>query len=310
MDLPQDHRVVCGAVTLAVQDYGGDGTPVLLLHGGTRNLGDWGTVVPRLAARHRVVALDFRSHGASTPCGAEWSFADAIDDVRAVVAALRLEWPWLVGHSIGGMVATGYAAEGGACRGVVNIDGVGISLPPVLPGPDSDAARQELQAMIAQMAAALAPGAAIPAAPLLSVEELAQRLSAQREATARRGESWQVTGPTAERAWYRREDGRYEENPSEAAVAALSQAVAGIDIFALTRRARCPLLFIGAVDPAAQSGEGADLMQRWRAGVRLAFEQIGRERPEVAWRGLSGDHMLVPYQAAAVANALLEFLRL
>jgi pimeloyl-ACP methyl ester carboxylesterase len=71
-----------------------------------------------LAAHHRVVVLDFRSHGASTPCEGLWTIADAVDDVQAVIAALHLANPWLVGHSIGGMVATRYAATQGVCRGV------------------------------------------------------------------------------------------------------------------------------------------------------------------------------------------------
>ncbi len=150
----------CGSIDLAIRDYGGRGNPVVLLHGGTRNLGDWATIAPDLAPFHRVVALDFRSHGAATPCGAWWSVADAVADVQAVVAALDLDTPWLVGHSIGGIIATQYAAEQGACRGVVNIDGVGVSLPPVLPGPEPVGTRTQLQAMITQMAEALAPAAA------------------------------------------------------------------------------------------------------------------------------------------------------
>ncbi len=107
----------CGSIDLAIRDYGGRGNPVVLLHGGTRNLGDWATIAPDLAPFHRVVALDFRSHGASTPCGAWWSVADAVADVQAVVAALDLDTPWLVGHSIGGIIATQYAAEQGLAVG-------------------------------------------------------------------------------------------------------------------------------------------------------------------------------------------------
>ncbi|MBV9786864.1 MAG: alpha/beta hydrolase, partial [Chloroflexi bacterium] len=155
MDHFQDHVIHHGTVALAIRDYGGHGSPIVLLHGGTRNLGDWAMIAPILATRHRVVALDFRSHGASTPCGATWTVADAVADVRAVVDTLHLDIPWLIGHSIGGMVATQYAAKQGTCRGVVNIDGVGVSLPPVLPGSDPIGTRKQLQMMITQMVEAL-----------------------------------------------------------------------------------------------------------------------------------------------------------
>ena len=164
--------------------------------------------------------------------------------------------------------------------------------------------------MIAQMAETIAPATA-PASLLLSREEVAQRLSTLRQATVQRGESWEVIGPTAERSWYRWGDGRYQENPSSLALAALSQAVLDIDIFALTRSVRCPLLFIGAIDPLAPSTDtdGAiDLMQIWRSGVQLAIEQIACEQPNVAWRGVVGDHILVPHQAAVLTEVLLQFM--
>lgn len=309
-DLTHDQLVQRGPIAIAVREYGGSGPPVLLLHGGARNLGDWAAIAPRLTSQHRVVALDFRSHGASTPCDAVWSVADAIDDVQAVITALQLGAPWLAGHSLGGMVATRYAAEQRPCRGVVNIDGVGVSLPAVLPGPDPDAARQALQTMIAQMAEVIASTTAAPPA-IVSAAEVAQQLSSMRKATIQREQSWDIVGPTAERAWYRWSDGRYQENPSPLAIAALSQAVAQLDIFALTRRVRCPLLFLEAIEPqpTSRGGDGAtDLMQTWREGVRLAIEQIAQDHPNVAWRGLQGDHMLVPNQAAAVADALLRFI--
>jgi hypothetical protein len=162
--------------------------------------------------------------------------------------------------------------------------------------------------MIAEMAEMIDATTVTPP-PLLTANEVAQRLSTLRETDAGRGETWEITTQTAERSWYRREDSRYQENPSAAAVVALSQAVADMDIFALTRTVRCPLLFIGAIEPAATtSGEAPDLMQRWREGVRLTFEQLARERPNVSWRGVAGDHMLVPRQATAVADVVLNFL--
>jgi pimeloyl-ACP methyl ester carboxylesterase len=309
MNKIQDQLVWQGEIAIALRDYGGDGSPLILLHGGTRNLGDWELIAPVLTAHHRVIALDFRSHGASTPCETIWTLADAVADVQAVIRALDLDAPWLVGHSLGGLVATCYAAEQRASRGVVNLDGVGVSLPEILPDPHPHTTRQHLRAMIAEMAEILVPVTA--ASPMVyAAHEVADRLATLHAQTVERAGSWELTRPTAARSWYRLESGFYQENPSSAAVAALSAAVVEIDIFALTRAVRCPLLFVGAIDPAASRNDHAaapDLMQLWRHGVQLTIEQIGREHPNVAWRGVAGDHMLVPNQAAAVAEVVLRF---
>jgi len=45
----------------------GQGSPVVLLHGGLGNSNTWGSQVPALAGRYRVIVLDSRGHGRSTP---------------------------------------------------------------------------------------------------------------------------------------------------------------------------------------------------------------------------------------------------
>jgi pimeloyl-ACP methyl ester carboxylesterase len=93
-------------VSLAVQDWGGDGAPVLLAHPTGFHGTVWRPVATRLVAAGRhVFSFDFRGHGESdsSPSGYAWDvFAD---DVRAVVDALGLAGePTLLpaGHSKGG----------------------------------------------------------------------------------------------------------------------------------------------------------------------------------------------------------------
>ena len=45
----------------------GDGPPLVLLHGWAMHSGVWGALVPRLAQRHRVHAVDLPGHGYSAP---------------------------------------------------------------------------------------------------------------------------------------------------------------------------------------------------------------------------------------------------
>ena len=95
-------------------DGGGGGQPVALLHGGGRDLHDRDDVGALLATLgHRVAVVDLRGHG-RTP-RAPWTRELALRDVAAVAAALDLERPAVVGHSMGGMVAALWAAGHPEC---------------------------------------------------------------------------------------------------------------------------------------------------------------------------------------------------
>jgi len=95
-------RIVPGAddLELNVVDWGGDGWPLLFVHGYGHNAHLWDWLVPDLADRCRVLALDSRGHGdsASDP---EYRYHNAAiaRDVEAVVDHLQLDRVALVGHS-------------------------------------------------------------------------------------------------------------------------------------------------------------------------------------------------------------------
>ena len=86
---------------------------VLLLHGFADLGASWERVAPRLAdAGWRVLAPDLRGFGdsARVPAGAYYHFADYVFDVADLVEVLvpAGERVFLVGHSMGGTVATLY----------------------------------------------------------------------------------------------------------------------------------------------------------------------------------------------------------
>ena len=86
---------------------GGDGPPVLLLHGFPQSHLMWHAVAPELAADHTVVAADLRGYGESgIPSGdlAAYSFRAMADDQVAVMAQLGYERFAVVGHDRGGRV--------------------------------------------------------------------------------------------------------------------------------------------------------------------------------------------------------------
>ena len=99
----------------------GAGSAVVLVHGITESRRTWDPLIaPLIAAGHRVVAIDLRGHGDSGPAASYHPIAMA-GDIGAVVAAEGMSDPLVVGHSLGGVVVSAYAATA-PCRGVVNVD--------------------------------------------------------------------------------------------------------------------------------------------------------------------------------------------
>ncbi|MBW1688806.1 MAG: alpha/beta fold hydrolase [Deltaproteobacteria bacterium] len=83
----------------------GTGPPVVLLHGITENRRAWDDFMPALRDSFQVIRLDLRGHGESDK-GESYGPLELASDVRAVVDALDVGAPHVVGHSLGGMVAT------------------------------------------------------------------------------------------------------------------------------------------------------------------------------------------------------------
>ena len=98
----------------------GAGDDVVLVHGLTDRSESWGAISDALAATYRVTTLDLRGHGASADADDYRSIGMA-RDVAAVVADAGIGNPLVVGHSLGGIVATAYASDH-VVRGVVNVD--------------------------------------------------------------------------------------------------------------------------------------------------------------------------------------------
>lgn len=105
-------RTVAGPQgTLALDDGGTAGMPVVLVHADIGNFTQWREALDHLRPKHRAVALDLRGHGRSaSPADGDLSFRGRADDVVALVDALGLARFVLVGHSGGGTVALQYAA--------------------------------------------------------------------------------------------------------------------------------------------------------------------------------------------------------
>src|ERR1044071_9521278 len=88
----------------------GAGRPMILLHGGLMSGETFGPVLPALAERHQVIAVDLQGHGRTADIDRPIDPRLMADDIAALIDHLGLDRPDLVGHSLGGGAAFWAAA--------------------------------------------------------------------------------------------------------------------------------------------------------------------------------------------------------
>lgn len=116
--LPVQHVTIQG-VDVAYVDSGGDGPPLVLVHGLSSYLSFWEHQIPALARDHRVIALDLPGYGQSgrvDPDQDAWTkpaytppwYAGIVADLMGAVGAPQAV---VVGHSMGGQIAMTLALD-------------------------------------------------------------------------------------------------------------------------------------------------------------------------------------------------------
>jgi pimeloyl-ACP methyl ester carboxylesterase len=125
-------------------DWGGDGQPIVLLHGLASNCRIWDMVAPILSQNYRVVALDQRGHGDSAKPDHGYDFASVVSDLAGFIAKLHFQNPVIAGHSWGGDVALEYAVVNPeSTKGLCFVDGGMIEIAD-RPGWDLEKAKIEM----------------------------------------------------------------------------------------------------------------------------------------------------------------------
>ena len=161
---------------------GGDLPPLVLAHGFTDDGGCWSPVARALAADWDVVMLDARGHGLSAAPAHGYDRLTMAADLVAACAALGVERPALLGHSMGAVTALVAAGRRpGWVRAVIAEDPPGFWYDEAPGGPARDAAavRREIAARRRlPRQALLALGRA--EGPTWSDEELAAWVGAKR----------------------------------------------------------------------------------------------------------------------------------
>ena len=89
----------------------GDGPEVLVLHGWGASIEAVEPITRGLAATCAVHAVDLPGFGQTGPPPVPWGAREYADWTRALIAALGLARPSIVGHSHGGRIAIQFAAE-------------------------------------------------------------------------------------------------------------------------------------------------------------------------------------------------------
>ena len=121
-----EHRLRLAGMSTAVLD-GGQGPPVVLLHGPGESAANWGRVVPELVTTHRVVAPDLPAHGATdAPEG-----PDLAEQVLGWLGELLERTcpspPVIVGHILGGAIAARFAIDhADRLAALVLVDSLGL----------------------------------------------------------------------------------------------------------------------------------------------------------------------------------------
>ncbi len=114
VDVPGGKIMHLSSVDMQVVDQpatgpGPEGAPIVLLHCYGCSLGWWDDVVPLLNRDHRIIRFDLAGFGGSQKPSSGYSMTDQARDVAEALNKLGVEGAVVVGHSMGGFVATALA---------------------------------------------------------------------------------------------------------------------------------------------------------------------------------------------------------
>jgi pimeloyl-ACP methyl ester carboxylesterase len=91
-------------INLYYEEFGA-GRPLILLHGGLGSGEMFGPIIPGLAERHRVIAVDLQGHGRTADIDRPIDMRLMAGDIAALIGHLALDKVDLLGYSLGGGVA-------------------------------------------------------------------------------------------------------------------------------------------------------------------------------------------------------------
>jgi N-formylmaleamate deformylase len=108
----RQHAIFANGASIAVTEFPAPGKPPLvLLHGIGSRGSSWWPVIDALARHFHLYQIDLRGHGDSGKPEHGYSVEVFAEDLQAVLEALGLERPAIMGHSLGGLVTLYWASQ-------------------------------------------------------------------------------------------------------------------------------------------------------------------------------------------------------
>ena len=121
-----ERRLLLAGISTAVL-IGGDGPPIVLLHGPGEFALTWLRVIPELVKTNRVIIPDLPGHGASRLGDAPLGTDGVLAWLGELIERTCLSPPCLAGHLLGGAIGARFAiADGERLRGLVLVDTFGL----------------------------------------------------------------------------------------------------------------------------------------------------------------------------------------
>ncbi|HEX5717825.1 MAG TPA: alpha/beta hydrolase [Thermoanaerobaculia bacterium] len=97
--------------TFYIERGGGEGVPIILVHGWSLDVTYWRQVMDHLPPGVRVWAYDLRGMGQSSGGETPYRFELLVDDLEAFRQTFGIDRPLVCGHSLGGDLAAQYAVS-------------------------------------------------------------------------------------------------------------------------------------------------------------------------------------------------------
>lgn len=246
-------RVTVNGISLHLLDYPGPAShPVVIVPGITTPAIGWDFVASALRERRRIIVLDVRGRGLSDHPVDGYELSEYAEDVVAVIGALRLHEPILLGHSMGARIAAATAVR----HPEVPLSGLLLAEPP-LSGPGRSRYPVPISDLLAQIEQARAG---------TSPEEVARRYP----------------------AWPRREldlRARWLGTCSEAAVTVTHRGFEHDDFFTMWDALESPVLIYGERSLVVSRASIAELRRRNRRAATVAVPGAGHMLP---WENYGG----------------------
>jgi pimeloyl-ACP methyl ester carboxylesterase len=300
---PTDHLVSTPHGDVAFVDYGGDGEPLVLLHGGSRTLADWAGVIPLLTPTLRVVAVDFHGHGLSSDTGT-FDWRNAALDVSAVGEALGLERPSVAGHSLGGMVTCVYAATTGNARGVMNVDGHGGGLAKQFHGIPASEVASQLERLRELSVAELKSSP-----DFLTAAEVDAELEEVRALVATTDLVWADVREMLLRGYRAKTDGTFVRSPSSEVNVAMYLSIGDLDMPPYYLDLPCPAVILRTSDADDEQADEQTrrMLAAYRVGLTAELDAVTAARPDIVVEHLDCGHMVPLERPEWLARRLLDF---